>query len=79
VERNVTGRYEISSVGGENVRAFVPDPLPPSPSLHFDAALQRALEAATLALGRLDAVSTLLPDAGVFLYTYVRKEAVLSS
>ena len=38
-----------------------------------------ALEAATLALGRLDAISTLLPDDAIFLYAYVRKEAVLSS
>ena len=41
--------------------------------------MQRTLEAATLALGRLDAISTLLPDEALFLYTYVRKEAVLSS
>jgi Fic family protein len=41
--------------------------------------LQQALEQAHLALGRLDALSTLLPDTGLFLYAYVRKEAVLSS
>ena len=37
------------------------------------------LDAASTALGRLDGISLLLPDAGLFLYTYVRKEAVLSS
>lgn len=41
--------------------------------------LQRPLERAVLAVGRLDALSTLLPDTRLFLYAYVRKEAVLSS
>ena len=56
-----------------------PAPLPPEPPILLDAALQRSLEAATLALGRLDAVSSVLPDPAIFLYTYIRKEAVLSS
>jgi Fic family protein len=47
--------------------------------LAFEGELQRSLEAAVLALGRLDGVSTLLPDKTLFLYSYVRKEAVLSS
>ena len=75
----MTGRYDATAVGGESVRAFVPAPLPPAPPLDLDGGLQQALEAATLALGRLDGVSTLLPDTSLFLYTYVRKEAVLSS
>jgi Fic family protein len=69
----------VTSVGGENVRAFVPAPLPPSPTLALDGDLQRLLEAAVLAVGRLDGVSALLPDKALFLYAYVRKEAVLSS
>ncbi len=79
MKRGETGRYEATAVGGETVRAFVPAPLPPQPPLDLDGGLQRTLEAATLALGRLDGVSTLLPDTSLFLYTYVRKEAVLSS
>jgi Fic family protein len=79
MQRGETGRYEVTNVGGEQVRAFVPAPLPPSPPLVLDGALQRALEAAVLAVGRLDGVSTLLPDKALFLYAYVRKEAVLSS
>ena len=79
MQRGEIGRYEMTSAGGEHVRAFVPLPLPPNPPLALDGSLQRALEAATLALGRLDAISTLLPDDAIFLYTYVRKEAVLSS
>jgi Fic family protein len=79
MQRGETGRYEVTTVGGEAVRAFVPDPLPPVPPLAVDGPLQQALEAAVLALGRLDGVSTLLPDKSLFLYAYVRKEAVLSS
>lgn len=66
-------------VGGETVRAFVPKPLPPTPSLVVDAALREEIDQALLALGRLDSVSSLLPDTALFLYTFVRKEAVLSS
>ena len=79
MQRGEIGRYEVTSVGGERVRAFVPLPLPPLPALVLDGSLQQALESAVLALGRLDAVSTLLPDHALFLYAYVRKEAVLSS
>jgi Fic family protein len=79
MHRRQTGKYEVTSAGGESVRAFVPDPLPPTPPIDFDASLQRALENAGLAVGRLDGVSTLLPDHSLFLYAYVRKEAVLSS
>lgn len=57
----------------------MPEPLPPNPALVLDGPLQQALESAVLALGRLDGVSTLLPDEALFLYAYVRKEAVLSS
>ena len=74
MKRGETGTYEVTTAGGESVRAFVPLPLPPTPSLVFESALQRSLEAAVLALGRLDGVSTLLPDKSLFLYSYVRKE-----
>ncbi len=79
MKRGPTGRYTVTTVGGEPVRAFVPHPLPPDPPLDFKGPLQAALERASLALGRLDGVSTLLPDTSLFLYAYVRKEAVLSS
>ena len=73
------GRYEATVAGEEPVRAFVPAPLPPDPALSPDGPLQQTLEAATLALGRLDAVPALLPDAAWVLYSCVCKEAVLSS
>ena len=77
--RENPGSYEITTVAAEQVRAFVPAPLPPNPPLALDGALQQALEAAVLALGRLDGVAGHLPDRALLLYAYVRKEAVLSS
>lgn len=77
--RSTPGHYETTATGGETVRAFVPDPLPPVPPLDLAGPRQRQLERATLALGRLDSVSALLPDPQLFLYAYVRREAVLSS
>jgi Fic family protein len=79
LKRGKTGKYEATGGGGETVRAFIPDPLPPVPPLALEGPLQQSLERALLALGRLDGLSTLLPDTGLFLYGYVRKEAVLSS
>jgi Fic family protein len=79
MQRGETGRYETTAAGGENVRAFVPAPLPPKPALDMTPERQRLLEGALLACGRLDAVTGLLPDPDLFLYAYVRREAVLSS
>jgi Fic family protein len=77
-ERN-PGRYQPTHFAGESVRAFVPAPLPPEPPLDFTPALQRALARANQAIGRLDGLSLILPDTTLFLYIYIRKEAVLSS
>lgn len=79
MKRSVTGTYEVTAVGGETVRAFIPHPLPPQPGLDLSGPVQPLLERALLALGRLDSLSTLLPETDLFLYSYVRKEAVLSS
>lgn len=76
--KNRLGRYVVASSGGEQVRAFVPPPLPPSPPLDLLPLLGRLADAER-ALGRLDGVSLLVPDASLFLYMYLRKEAVLSS
>ena len=77
--RAEVGTYEETIADGQRVGAFVPAPLPPNPALDLGGALQQELESAVLALGRLDGVSTLLPDEALFLYAYMRKEAVLSS
>ncbi len=79
VKRSATGRYESTSTAGETVRAFVPASLPPRPPLALDGEVREALDRALLGLGRLDGVSTALPDTHLLLYTYIRKEAVLSS
>lgn len=80
MKRALQGKFvTISTVGGEKARAFVPTPLPPRPSIDWTPELRGKFDQALLALGRLDAVSTLLPDTSLFLYMYVRKEAVLSS
>lgn len=72
------GRFVETPVGGEVVRAFIPPPLPPSPPIDVLQLLER-LSHAERALGRLDGITTLLPRQELFLYMYVRKEAVLSS
>jgi Fic family protein len=79
VNRGLQGRYVTVTTAGEKSKAFVPAPLPPRPPIDWTPQLRIKFDQALLALGRLDGVSTLLPDTSLFLYMYVRKEAVLSS
>jgi len=79
MRRRTTGQYRTVSTASERFQAFVPAPLPPRPPLVWSAALRRRFDDALLALGRLDAVTALLPNASLLLYSFVRKEAVLSS
>jgi Fic family protein len=79
MKRELQGRYVTISTVGEKAQAFVPAPLPPRPPIDWTPELRSKFDQALLALGRLDSVSTLLPDTSLFLYMYVRKEAVLSS
>jgi Fic/DOC family N-terminal len=67
------------AAGREGYYAFRPRPLPPDPPLLVDAELQGLLDRANQAIGRLDGITLLLPDPDQFLYTFIRKEAVLSS
>jgi Fic family protein len=73
------GRFRKTGNGDATYLAFHPEPLPPDPPLDLDVDLHRLLDRANQALGRLDGVTLLLPDPGQFLYTFIRKEAVLSS
>ena len=73
------GEFRVVASGVETYSAFHPAPLPPHPGLNLDAALHGLMDAANQALGRLDGITLLLPDPDLFLYAYVRKEAVLSS
>lgn len=73
------GKYlKSSAVAGERYNTYIPQPLPFSPALDM-ADIYPLLEKANVALGRLDGMSMVLPDPSLFLYMYVRKEAVLSS
>jgi Fic family protein len=72
-------RYVTSTVSGERVRAFVPAPLPPPAQTLDLSSLQTILAEANQAVGRLDGMTSTFPDLNLFLYSYVRKEAVLSS
>jgi Fic family protein len=70
------GRYLRQPTG---YRAFIPAPLPPDPPLDLGGVLRDKLSAADYALGRLDGAVLTLPNPDLFVFMYVRKEAVLSS
>src|ERR1700722_4499275 len=70
------GRYVRQPTG---YKAFLPKPLPPEPSISFDGEFLALLSKADLALGRLDGSTETLPNPDIFVFMYVRKEAVLSS
>lgn len=75
-----TGTYDISTVTSEEVRAFVPSPLPPAnPPLQFDDELTALIASAEAAIQRLELAGTMVPSTNWFLYSFVRKEAVISS
>ncbi len=74
-----TGEYVNCSVGEEHYQAFLPASLPFDPPLQLSATDYDLIEKANRALGRLDGLAALLPDTSLFIYLYVRKEALLSS
>ena len=76
MRRDVTGSYEVTTVAGEQIRAFVPYPLSSNPPLELTYPRQQLLERATLALGRLDSITLLLPDPDLFLYAYVQQRGL---
>ena len=77
-KRRIGQRLKCSAVGGDAYTAYIPQNLPPVPEIEM-ADLYPLLDQANTALGRLDGMSMILPDSSLFLYMYVRKEAVLSS
>ncbi len=79
MKRTLQGQYRKVATAGEGFKAFVPAPLPPRPAIDWTPALRGRFDTALVALGRLDAITDLLPNAGLLLYSFVRKEAVLSS
>ena len=79
MKRKLQGHYVTVTTVGEKVQAFVPASLPPSPPVEWTPEVRSKFDQAHLALGRLDSLSTFIPEISVFLYMYVRKEAVVSS
>jgi len=79
MKRELQGQYVTISTVGAKVPAFIPAPLPPKPAIDWTPDLRSKFDQALLTLGRLDSISTFLPDISLFRYMYVRKEAVLSS
>jgi Fic family protein len=78
--KRTTGRYERTTVGGEQVAAFVPHALPPAaPPLVVDTAVTARLRTAEQALVRLELAGEMVPSLDWFIYAFVRKEAVVSS
>lgn len=78
VKTRVGQKLKASGSGPESYFAYVPRKLPPEPAVRLES-LQRLLESANQAVGRLDGLAAVLPDTDLFLYMYVRKEALLSS
>ena len=79
MHRRPPGTYVEVATTDERFKAFVPAPLPPEPAIAWSPALRRRFDDALVALGRLDALSAHLPNAALLLYSFIRKEAVLSS
>jgi Fic family protein len=77
-ESNRLGTYVVCSTSGEAVWAFLPPPLPPDPRVDLTVLIE-LLDRATVAVGRLDGVTAVLPSPPLFIYMYLRKEALLSS
>jgi len=70
------GRFQRQLAG---YRAFVPATLPPEPPVNLSGSLQATLSEADRAIGRLDGSVETLPNPDLFVFMYVRREAVLSS
>jgi hypothetical protein len=79
MKRELQGKYVTISTVKEKTRAFIPSPLPPNPSIEWTPELRSKFDHALFTIGRLDSISTFLPDISLFLYMYDRKEVVFSS
>ncbi|MDX2050068.1 MAG: Fic/DOC family N-terminal domain-containing protein, partial [Rickettsiaceae bacterium] len=72
------GIYITQKISGESYKAYVPAKLPPEPPIELTM-LYPYLEKATLALAELNSIHKTIPNTALFIYMYVRKEALLSS
>lgn len=76
---NRAGHYEVVPLGVATYKAYIPSSLPQLSELEMDAELISLLGKAHNLLGQLESTSKFLPDVKLFLGSYVRKEALLSS
>jgi len=76
VINNRVGTYLSTKVGGESYKVYIPSRLPPP--IDFSK-LYPCLEKATMALAELNSIHKTIPNTSLFIYMYVRKEALLSS
>ena len=72
------GKYITQKSYGESYKAYLPPKLPPEPPIELDG-LYPYLEKATIALAELNSIHKTIPNTALFIYMYVRKEALLSS
>lgn len=77
--KNRAGEYKTNLTGELQYKSFLPKPLPPSPSIELDEEIINLLSRANRSIGILEGVSRQIPDIGLFVSMYVRKEALLSS
>lgn len=78
IENRRLGTYQVTTAFGETVRAYLPAPLPPDPPIDL-LSLVDILGPADQEVGRMDGISVVIPDKTLFLYSYIRKEALISS
>jgi len=72
------GTYITQKVAKESYKAYVPPKLPPQPPIDL-LPLYPYLEKATRAIAELNSIYKIIPNPSLFIYMYVRKEALLSS
>ena len=79
MKRGLQGHFQKVNIPPEPFNSFIPAPLPPNPPVDYDVSLHDLSEFANRSLGSLNTIGVFLPDVSLFLYFYIRKEAVLSS
>jgi Fic family protein len=76
--KKYAGKYITQKIAGESYNAYIPPSLPPQPTLNLTE-IYPHLEKATHSLAQLNSIITSIPNISLFIYMYVRKEALLSS
>lgn len=79
MDRGLTGLWLPQSVNGRDYDAFIPKDLPPDPPIQWTSELLDKFTKAIESVSRLDGAVRWIPNIHLFLYSYIRKEAVLSS